>query len=60
MNPPTTEEAKPTRYTFIYKDTEYDATDYVNKHPGGVDFIRNMKTERDDLTEYFKYPGVRM
>jgi cytochrome b involved in lipid metabolism len=54
--PPSTtgEQAKPARYTFIYRDTEYDATDYVSKHPGGEDFIRNMKNERDDLTEYFK------
>lgn len=49
-----TEKAKPTSYTFIYKDTEYDATDYVNKHPGGEDFIKNMKEERDDFTEYFR------
>jgi cytochrome b involved in lipid metabolism len=50
MNPSTTEEAKPVKYTFIYKDTEYDTTEYLNKHPGGADFIKNMKAERDDLT----------
>lgn len=42
------------RYLFIYNDTEYDATDYVHKHPGGKDFIDNMKAERKDFTEYFK------
>jgi cytochrome b involved in lipid metabolism len=50
----TIETAKPTRYTFVYKDMEYDASDYLEKHPGGSEFIRNMKTERDDLTEYFR------
>ena len=30
-------------YHFIYNGIEYDATDYAEKHPGGLDFIENMK-----------------
>lgn len=41
--------------SFIYNGTEYDATAYADKHPGGRDFIENMKAERKDFTEYFKY-----
>lgn len=46
---------KPASYTFVYKDVEYDATHYLEKHPGGPTFIQNMKEERTDFTEYFKY-----
>ena len=42
------------KYLFVYKGVEYDATDYVTKHPGGKDFIDNMRAERKDFTEYFK------
>jgi cytochrome b involved in lipid metabolism len=38
----------------VYEGTEYDATAYVEKHPGGRQFIENMKAERKDFTEYFK------
>jgi cytochrome b involved in lipid metabolism len=30
------------RITFIYNGTEYDATAYSDKHPGGRPFIENM------------------
>lgn len=42
------------KITFIYHGTEYDATGYVNKHPGGRPFIDNMNAERKDFTEYFR------
>jgi len=29
----------PEEITFIYNGVEYDATAYVNKHPGGSSFI---------------------
>lgn len=59
MTPPSSDtpskaQITPTRYTFVYKNVEYDATDYLGRHPGGADFIQNMKEERTDLTEYFK------
>ncbi len=38
------------RTTFIYNGTEYDATAYADKHPGGKAFIENMKAERKDFT----------
>ncbi len=65
MTPPQTsspvkEDSKATRYTFIYKNVEYDATDYLGRHPGGADFIQNMKEERSDLTEYFKYDSSQL
>jgi cytochrome b involved in lipid metabolism len=31
------------KYQFIYNGVEYDATDYVKNHPGGIEFIQNMK-----------------
>jgi cytochrome b involved in lipid metabolism len=27
------------RITFVYEGTEYDASDYTDKHPGGRAFI---------------------
>ena len=30
-------------FHFTYKGVEYDATDYADKHPGGLTFLRNMK-----------------
>ena len=33
---------KTKRITFIYNGTEYDATAYSDKHPGGRPFIENM------------------
>lgn len=33
----------PEEITFIYNGVEYDATEYSHKHPGGFDFIENMK-----------------
>lgn len=38
------------RITFVYNGTEYDATAYAQKHPGGKIFIDNMKAERKDFT----------
>jgi hypothetical protein len=31
------------KYQFVYNGVEYDATDYVKNHPGGIEFIQNMK-----------------
>lgn len=45
----------PEDITFVYNGVEYDATEYAPKHPGGFDFIENMKKERKDFTEQFKY-----
>jgi cytochrome b involved in lipid metabolism len=42
------------QFLFIYKGVEYDATDYADKHPGGLSFLRNMKAVRKDFTEYFR------
>jgi cytochrome b involved in lipid metabolism len=47
--------ANPEEITFVYQGVEYDATEYSSKHPGGPEFIENMKKERKDFTEYFKY-----
>jgi cytochrome b involved in lipid metabolism len=47
--------ANPEEVTFVYQGVEYDATEYSTKHPGGPEFIENMKKERKDFTEYFKY-----
>lgn len=43
-------------YKFIYKDTEYDCTDYArgNKHPGGLNFLNLFIDEKQDMTEYFR------
>ncbi len=38
------------RITFVYNGTEYDATAYADKHPGGRPFIENMKAQRKDFT----------
>jgi cytochrome b involved in lipid metabolism len=46
--------SNPEDITFIYNGIEYDATAYAHQHPGGFDFIENMKKERKDFTEYFK------
>ena len=43
------------KYQFIYNGVEYDATDYVKNHPGGIEFIQNMKNQRKDFTEYFRF-----
>lgn len=40
----------PEDITFIYNGIEYDATAYAHQHPGGFDFIENMKKERKDFT----------
>jgi cytochrome b involved in lipid metabolism len=42
-------------FNFVYKGVEYDASDYANKHPGGVGILRNMKHVKKDFTEYFRY-----
>lgn len=44
----------PQQYSFVYKGVEYDASGYVDQHPGGDAMIKNMATERKDFTEYFK------
>jgi len=41
-------------FKFIYKDTEYDCTEYAKKHPGGLDFFEKMIDEKSDITEYFR------
>lgn len=43
-------------YKFIYKDTEYDCTEYARnkKHPGGINFLNLFIDEKQDLTEYFR------
>jgi cytochrome b involved in lipid metabolism len=41
-------------FQFIYKGVEYDATDYADKHPGGLAFLQNMKAITKDFTEYFR------
>lgn len=42
------------KYHFVYKNKEYDATDYINKHPGGREFLDKFIEEKKDLTEYFR------
>lgn len=37
-------------FSFSYKGVEYDATDYAEKHPGGLAFLRNMKAVTKDFT----------
>lgn len=44
----------PKQYHFVYKKVEYDATDYVLKHPGGREFFDKFLDEKKDLTEYFR------
>lgn len=39
---------------FVYKDKEYDCTEYAKKHPGGEIFFSRMKEEKKDFTEYFR------
>jgi cytochrome b involved in lipid metabolism len=41
-------------FKFIYKNTEYDCTEYSKKHPGGLEFFQKMKEEKQDITEYFR------
>jgi cytochrome b involved in lipid metabolism len=45
---------KKEQYRFVYKGVEYDATDYAEKHPGGLPFLDNMKAVTKDFTEYFR------
>lgn len=42
-------------FRFIYKNKEYDVTEYVPKHPAGKSFFDKMKDEKEDITEYFRY-----
>ena len=42
-------------YHFKYNGTVYDATDYADKHPGGLQVLDNMKAIKKDFTEYFRY-----
>jgi cytochrome b involved in lipid metabolism len=37
-------------FRFIYKGVEYDASDYAEKHPGGLSFLQNMKAVTKDFT----------
>lgn len=37
-------------YHFKYNGTVYDATDYADKHPGGLQVLDNMKAVRKDFT----------
>ena len=30
-------------FHFKYQGVEYDATEYADKHPGGLTFLQNMK-----------------
>lgn len=30
-------------FQFTYNGVEYDASEYAEKHPGGLSFLRNMK-----------------
>lgn len=41
-------------FQFIYNGVEYDATEYAEKHPGGLSFLKNMKEMTKDFTEYFR------
>lgn len=41
-------------YIFKYKGVVYDATDYADKHPGGLQVLNNMKAIKKDFTEYFR------
>lgn len=38
------------KFHFTYKGVEYDATDYADKHPGGIVFLQNMKAITKDFT----------
>jgi hypothetical protein len=46
-------------FRFQYKGVEYDASDYADKHPGGLSFLQNMKAVKKDFTEYFRYISVK-
>lgn len=35
--------SNPEEITFIFNGIEYDATGYAANHPGGFEFIENMK-----------------
>lgn len=55
VNDKTQEETqKSQEFRFIYKDTEYDCTEYAKKHPGGEHFFEKMIDEKSDITEYFR------
>ena len=38
------------KFHFTYNGVEYDATDYADKHPGGIVFLQNMKAITKDFT----------
>lgn len=38
-----TESVKKDQIIFTYNGIDYDASNYVDQHPGGRDFIVNMK-----------------
>lgn len=42
-------------FHFVYNGIEYDATDYADKHPGGLPFLSNMKEVSKDFSEYFRF-----
>ena len=48
------EPSKKETFEFVYNGVEYDATDYAEKHPGGLSFFKNMKEVSKDITEYFR------
>jgi len=37
-------------YHFAYNGTLYDATEYADKHPGGLQVLDNMKAIKKDFT----------
>ncbi len=47
--------ARKESFQFIYNGVQYDATEYAEKHPGGLTFLQNMKQVTKDFTEYFRY-----